>query len=198
MTNTAGKSWEKFLNPETLKLNLIAISLFITAYELFSDRIIEKPQIFFSNGLDEIGATIDEAYQSEVLTKSKSKLYASLIWLKEMEAIEPADIAIFDSIRQYRNELAHEPMTFLTSADRDFDPTRFRDLVKLLEKIEKWWVINYELSIDPGMLPSGANPDDIILGAIWSLQLMLEIALGTEPDEGFYFKKFSELIREHK
>ena len=186
------ESWEKFLHPETLKNNLIAISLFITAFEMFKDRVVEKPETFFTNGFDEDGLIVDERYKSEVLALSKSKLYASLLWLKKMEAIEQADIVIFDSIRQHRNEVAHEPMEFLASSERNFDSSKFGDLIELLAKIEKWWFVNFELSIDPDMLPEGANPDEVVPGPIWSLQLMLDIALGNEPEEGYYFKVFKQ------
>ena len=189
MANT-DKSWEKFLNPETLKGNLIAISLFITAYEQFKSSVIEKPEAFFCNGFDPAGLQLDEAYQSEVLSKSKSKLYASLLWLKELGAIEQSDIDAFDSVRRHRNELAHEPLAFIATHGKDFDFTKFQELIDLLRKIEKWWLINFELGVDPEMLPEGANPDDVIPGPIWSLQLLLDIALGNEPSEGFYYQEF--------
>ena len=189
---TSDESWEKFLHPETLKSNLIAISLFITAFEMFKDRVIEKPETFFTNGFAEKGLIVDEQYKTDVLARSKSKLYASLLWLKEMDAIEQTDIAIFDSIRQHRNEVAHEPMEFLASAKRNFDSSKFRDLITLLTKIEKWWFVNFELSIDPDMLPEGANSDEVIPGPLWSLQLMLDIALGNEPEEGYYYKAFRQ------
>jgi len=188
----SNESWEKFLHPETLKNNLIAISLFITAFEMFKDRIVEKPEAFFTNGFDEDGFIIDERYKTEVLALSKSKLYASLLWLKKMEAIGLTDIVIFDSIRQHRNEVAHEPMVFLANAKRNFDFSKFRDLITLLTKIEKWWFLNFELSIDPDMLPEGANPDEVIPGPIWSLQLMLDIALGNELEQGYYYKVFAQ------
>lgn len=189
---TSDESWGKFLHPETLKGNLIAISLFITAFEMFKDSVIAKPETFFTNGFDESGRIVDEQYKTDVLARSKSKLYASLLWLKEMDAIEQADIAIFDSIRQHRNEVAHEPMEFLASAKRNFDSSKFQDLITLLSKIEKWWFVNFELSIDPDMLPVGANSDEVISGPIWSLQLMLDIALGNEPEEGYYYKAFRQ------
>ncbi len=188
----ANKLWEKFLNPETLKNNLIAISLFVTAFEMFKDRVIEKPEGFFTNGFSEGSLIVDEQYKTDVLALSKSKIYASLLWLKKMGAIEQTDIAIFDAIRKHRNEVAHEPMEFLANAKRNFDSSKFRDLITLLEKIEKWWFVNFELSIDPDILPEGANPDEVISGPIWSLQLMLDIALGNEPQEGFYYKAFKE------
>jgi len=191
------ESWKKFLHPETLKNNLIAISLFITAFEVFKDRVIEKPETFFCNGingLDGISLIIEEEYKTEVLSRSKSKLYASLLWLQKMNAIEQMDIDIFDSIRQHRNEVAHEPMEFLTSAKRNFDTSKFQDLIALLSKIEKWWFMNFELSIDPDILPEGANPEEVVSGPIWSLQLMFNIALGNEPKEGFYYKTFMKIV----
>lgn len=190
--NAADESWEKFLHPETLKNNLIAISLFITAFEMFKDRVVEKPETFFTNGFDEKGFIVDERYKTDVLARSTSKLYASLLWLEEMDAIEQTDIAIFDSIRQHRNEVAHEPMEFLASAKRNFDSSKFQDLIMLLAKIEKWWFVNFELSIDPDMLPEGANLDEVVPGPIWSLQLMLDIALGNEPEQGYYYNAFKQ------
>lgn len=184
------KSWGKFLHPETLRTNLIAISLFITAYETFKARVIEKPATFFCDGFDEHGPILGESYRSEVLSKNKSKLYASLLWIKEQGGVDQSDIDLFDSIRIHRNELAHEPLAFLASHGRDLDTSTFQLLVALLTKIEKWWVVYFELAINPEMLPDGANPDEIIPGPIWSLQLLLDVALGNEPEEGYYYRAF--------
>lgn len=98
---------------------------------MFKNSVVEKPETFFTNGFNEGGLIVDERYKTEVLVLSKSKLYASLLWLKKMEAIEQKDIAIFDSIRQYRNEVAHEPMGFLASAKCNLDSSKFRDLIIL-------------------------------------------------------------------
>lgn len=186
------KSWEKFLHPETLRTNLIATSLFITAYETFKARVVEKPAAFFCNGFDEHGPILCESYRSEVLTKNKSKLYASLLWLKEKGGIDQSDIEDFDSIRRHRNELAHEPLAFLASHERNLDVSKFQLLVALLAKIEKWWIVYFELPINPEMLPDGGSPDEIIPGPIWSLQLLLDIALGNEPEEGYYYHAFMQ------
>ena len=190
--NTTEKSWEKFLHPGTLRTNLIAISLFITAFETFKARVIEKPETFFSDGFDEHGLTLGEAYRSEVLSKSKSKLYASLLWLKEQGGIDQSDLEAFDSIRIHRNELTHDPLPFLANHERDFDISKFQTLIALLAKIEKWWVVYFELTINPEILPDGADPDEIIPGPVWSLQLLLDIALGNEPEEGYYYNAFMQ------
>lgn len=190
--NESRKSWEKFLHPESLKGNLIAISLFISAFEMFKDRVIEKPETFFSDGFDQNGLIIGEQYKSEVLSKSKSLLYASLLWFKEMGAVDDKDIEKFDAIRKHRNEVTHELLSFLSDAKRNLDVEKFQELIALLSKIEKWWLINFEMAIDPDMVPNDVDPDEVIAGPIWSLQLMLDIALGNEPEEGYYYNEFTK------
>ena len=188
----AHDSWEKFLNPKVLKGNLISISIFIAAYEMFKDAVIEKPEVFFSNGFDQNGLIMDEKYKTDVLSLSKNKLYASLLWFKEMEAINQSDIDAFDSIRKHRNEVAHELMDFLANSKRNFNASIFKELINLLKKIETWWFINFEAGINPDILPEGTDPSEVASGPIWSLQLMLDIALGNEPEEGYYHKAYNE------
>ncbi len=173
-----------------LRANLIAISLFITAFETFKTCVIAKPEAFFFDGFDENGPILGKSYQSKVLSKNKNRLYASLLWLKEQGGIDQSDVDAFDSIRIHRNELAHEPLAFLASHNRDFDALKFHALVALLTKIEKWWFIYFELAINPEMLPDGADPCEVIPGPVWSLQLLLDIALGNEPEEGYYYSAF--------
>jgi len=171
---------------------LIAVALFISAFEMFKRRVIEKPETFFTDGFDQNGLIVDERYKTDVLSKSKSRLYASLLWFKEMGAIDNADIQIFDTIRKHRNEVVHELMDFLSNAKRNLDPNIFQNLVALLAKVEKWWLINFEMAINPDMVPDSVNEEDVIPGPIWSLRLMLDIALGNEPEEGYYFKAFKK------
>jgi len=186
------KSWEKFLHPESLRGNLIAISLFIAAFEMFKDRVLEKPKTFFSDGFNQNGQIINKKYKSEVLSKSKSSLYASLLWFKEMGAIDGTDIETFDNIRKHRNEVTHELLSFISDAKKNLDVEKFQKLVGLLSKIEKWWIINFELAIDPDIAPDNVDPDGVIPGPILGLQLMLDIALGNEPEEGYYYHEFTK------
>ncbi len=189
---TSTESWEKFLHPDTLKSNLLAISLFITAFENFKESVISKPISFFCNGFDENGYIVDKEHETAVLSLAKNKLSATLLWLKELEAIDHSDITKFNGIRKHRNEVAHETMAFLADADRDFDVTKFHDLIELFKKIETWWLIYFEASINPDLLPEGTDPNEVVSSSIWSLQLMLDIALGNEPEAGYYLKAFKE------
>ena len=131
-------SWNKFLHPETLRGNLLVISLYIAAYELFKTSIIEKPETFYSTGFNKDGIIISDKYKIEVLALSKSRLYASLLWLKEMGAIDNSDIETFDGIRKHRNEVTHELVDFLANNNRNFDYSKFQALIELLGRIERW------------------------------------------------------------
>ena len=190
MSKESDSSWEKFPHPETLRGNLIAISLFISAFEMFKNSVIEKPDTFFTNGFDQSGFILEDHYNLKVLSKNKNRLYASLLWFKEMGAVDDADIAAFDAIRKHRNEVTHEILAFLAHDKRNLDVTKVESLIILLDIIEKWWLVNFEMAIDPDMVPIEVNIDYVIPGPIWSLRLMLDIALGNEPDEGYYYNAF--------
>ena len=74
------------------------------------------------------------------------------------------------------------------------DTTKFQALLALLLKIEKWWFINFEAAINPEMFPKDSDPNDVIPGVILTFQLMLDIALGNEPEgEGYYYNVVNKL-----
>jgi hypothetical protein len=106
-------SWERFLNPDALRTNLIVASLYITAFEMLKESIIERPREFFSEGYDKNGIIVGEKYNQEVLSLNKSPLYASLFWFKDMNAIDNNDIKIFDKIRKCRNDITHEIVNYI-------------------------------------------------------------------------------------
>ena len=114
--NDVNESWRKLLTSRTLKSNLISISLFLTAFEMFKERVVGLPKTFFMDINKSDGYTINEQYKKDVLSKNNSRVYASLLWLKELGAIDQADIDNFDEIREHRNELAHNPLSFIADA----------------------------------------------------------------------------------
>jgi hypothetical protein len=48
-------SWERVLQTETLRTNIITASVFIVAYEMLVDSIVGKIRDFYSIGFDEDG-----------------------------------------------------------------------------------------------------------------------------------------------
>lgn len=187
-------SWERFLHPETLRGNLISFSLFITVFEFFRERVVEMPKEIFSSG-KELSISAKEDYKREVLLldKEKNALTASMLWFKKFEAIDNQDFEDFRCIRKYRNELVHRAINYVIHSGNNLDESKFVKLVCLFSKIEKWWIINFEIAIDPGL--KGSDSESIIPGSMMALQVMLDIALGNEKEEGYYYR---EIILESK
>lgn len=99
-------SWESFLNPTILRPRLITASLYIAAFELLKAAIIDGIRSLYISGFDQNGIQVSPEYQSDVLVKNASPLYASLEWLKEADAINEDDVAVCEMVKNLRNEIA--------------------------------------------------------------------------------------------
>ncbi|SRR5690554_293486 len=183
-------SWERALHPETLKTNIITASIFSMAFEMLKSSIIEKIEGFFTNGFDENGMIVSPEYKEKVLSLNRSPLYASLKWLQDMHAIDDKDLERFEHIKRCRNTLAHEMLTFASSGV-DFDVAEaFEEMVGLLRKIEIWWFENLEMAIDPDAYPEDLDLEQVIPGPVWSLQMLIDVALGPEEEARKYYDHF--------
>tara|TARA_B100002049_G_scaffold121749_1_gene89940 strand:- start:2265 stop:2858 length:594 start_codon:yes stop_codon:yes gene_type:complete len=183
-------SWERALHPETLKTNIITASIFSMAFEMLKSSIIEKIEVFFTNGFDENGMIVSPEYKEKVLSLNRSPLYASLKWLQDMNAIDDKDLERFEHIKKCRNTLAHEMLTFASSGV-DFDVAEaFDEMIGLLRKIEIWWFENFEMAIDPEAYPEDLDLEQVIPGPVWSLQMLIDVALGPEEEARKYYAHF--------
>lgn len=197
------ESWERFLNPDELRPTLILLSIYISTFEILKDSIISRIKDFYFGGFDKNGEIINPTYQLEVLAKNKSPLYASLLWLKDAEAITDDDIEIFEKVKKQRNDIAHQMFHMLSDGlSKDFSD-RFNEMTSLLDKIEKWWIINVDLSLGP---PIAINPDGklvemdvdmdnldidgIIPGPIAGLRILIDVAIGPDEQSRYYFNEF--------
>lgn len=189
MTDSSNQ-WEDFLNPEILKTRLISASIYLAAFEVLKDSIVGRIETFFSDGFGPQGHVFSTEYEVEIKSKHKSKVRASLEWLKEQEAITDEDIEAFDKIRQSRNEVAHEMPKFLGGENSVNFVQQFDLMVALLRKIEVWWIVNLELAINPDLHDAEIDEGGIIPGALLTLQLMLDIALGDPEKASYYYDEF--------
>lgn len=172
--------WEQFLSPKIMHERLILTSLYITAYEILKESIIDRIRSFYMVSWSIEDETIDEEYKTEVLSLNKSVLYASLSWLSAREAIDQNDLDIFEEIKKLRNSLAHN-LPKLVLQGVDFKVTdHFEKLLELLRKIEIWWVMEVEISTDPDFDGKYIDVEKIVPGSILMIQMMLEVLSGNE------------------
>lgn len=188
MTPNVKRSWEDFLNPQALRPRLIAASIYIAVFEALKDAVVSRIRDFFLTGFDDSGDKIDPKYASDVLTRNKSPVYASLDWLKWMGAISAADVESFNRVKACRNTLAHELLSTLGSEGLPvgFDE-RFAEMVVLLRKIEFWWITNVDIPTNPDFDGQEVDEEAIVPGRIMAIQLLCEIALGDEERSHYYY-----------
>lgn len=194
MNNENQAKWERFLDPDVLRPNLILASIYIAAFEILKNSIVERLRDFYVYGIDLNGLIIMPTYREEVLAKDKSPTYASLKWLKESKVITDDDIEKFNKAKECRNLLAHEIMKMLMSGlPQDF-AERFSDMAALLEKIEKWWIINFEIPIDLDLVNNleKYDLDGIVPGPIMGLKMLVDIALGSNETANYYINEFKK------
>lgn len=53
-----------------------------------------------------------------------------------------------------------------------------------------WWLENLEVAIGPEANPENLNPDEVVPGPIWSLQMQIDIAFGPEDEKRKYYGHF--------
>jgi hypothetical protein len=170
--------WERFLDPDVVRPSLFLATMFITAFEILKDSIVEDVRSFYTDGVDERGPTLSDEYQSIVLSKNKSPLYASLQWLRENDAIDDEDLTTFEKLKGTRNQLAHQLFAVVTGQVESAHETQFEELVALLRKIGAWWVVNVEIQTNPEFDGEEIDEAGIVPSSVLSLQMLIQVASG--------------------
>jgi hypothetical protein len=172
----AQQSWAKFLTPDVLRHNLILCSLYLAAYEILKTSVIDHPKSFFSDwSLD--GRRLGQDYGKYVSALNpKDQFYASCLWLKQNGALNDDDLAELERIRKHRNAIAHELPSFISNVDYEVDLERLRSVKRLVEKIERWWIREVEISTNPAYDGVEVKDEDITPGTVIALDLIMELA----------------------
>lgn len=170
--------WERSLDPDVVRPSLFMATMFITTFEILKKSIVDRIRDFYSIGWSEEGSTVSPTYEAKVLQRNKSVVYASLNWLHENQVINDADLKTFEQLKKTRNLVAHQLFEVVTGQTDSNHTDQFDTLVKLLRKIEVWWVVNLEIATDPDYADEEIDEEGIVPGAILSLQMLLEVVGG--------------------
>jgi hypothetical protein len=175
---TTSERWERFLDPDAVRPSLFLATMFITTFEILKNSVVDHLRNFYTNGWDESGPNISSEYQSKVISRNKSVLYASLEWLHESGAISSKDLEKYERLKKTRNLLAHQLFEAVTGQVESKHEAQFEELVELLRKVEVWWVVNLEIATNPDFDGQEIDEEGIVPGSILSLQMLIEVASG--------------------
>lgn len=186
MTNNikVDNQWKNLLDVDVLKNSIAVISLFIMVYELLEDSIISKPKDYYT--IIEYDKKAQQEYKEKVLSlydkdayhelpSNRRDLISSLIWFKNFGAIDDVDIQIFAKSKCLRNKLTHEMLPSIADGAEKI-VEQFAQMYDLFCKIEKWWIVEYEIPIDPD-IPELSNDDknNVLSGNMIVLEVIMDI-----------------------
>ncbi len=168
MNDKSDSDWSKFFNAKGVKKNLIETSLFLAFYEIMKSIIIDRIFMFYSDHYQEGKWGMSEKYKELILAKKyKGKantFLASCDWLLESNAISSSDLEEILRIKDERNRIAHNLQKFLIDSDFVLNPNYINSIREISLKIEKWWIIEFEIPINPDFDGVDIDYDGIIPG----------------------------------
>jgi hypothetical protein len=68
-------------------------------------------------------------------------------------------------------------------------------MIAILDKIEKWWIVNVDIATDPKFDSERVEESNIIPGPIMALRVLMDVALGSEEDARKHLDEFRRLTR---
>jgi hypothetical protein len=77
-------------------------------------------------------------------------------------------------------------------------PERFAEMIALVDKIERWWIVNVEIATNPDFDGKEIDEDGIVPGTMMVLQLMMEIGLGSDQQAKSYLDEFRKRTRQDR
>lgn len=99
--------------------------------------------------------------------------------MREHDVLDEEGLATFKRLNNTRNLLAHELFSVVTGQVESAHEAKFDALVGLLHKIGVWWIVNFEIPINPYYDEQEINREGIVPGAILSLQMLIQVASGS-------------------
>ena len=148
MKSTAD-AWEKFLNPQSLKQNLISASVFLVAYEMLKQALIDQLRGFFTVSMAANGEwEIDEDYRQKVLSLDKKEMIACAKWFRDSGALNDDDLLIIKELADHRNIIAHE-LPAIIGSQKEVSLIHLRCIYAITSKIDNWWIREIEIPTNP-------------------------------------------------
>lgn len=180
----------KLFNTDLVKSNLAISSLMITGYEVLQSTVINKIKSFMCMESEIVDGELVLIESTDYLSIKNEKhpelggrknIYvASCKWLLEQECISPMDYEMLQEVRKYRNELAHKLPNFIIDDSFVIDIKNFDKIQYLIGHIEKWWILTFEVPVNPDYDNIEVTKEDVTSGIIilmQHLESMMEVEI---------------------
>lgn len=184
--------WKNILDEDILKININFAAVFVMNYECLKEFVIEQVRSFYSEHFymdgDSIVCEESDTYKKQVRNLDKNLENASLKWFMDAEAITQEDYDIYQNIRKRRNDITHELLKNLNVGFGEEDAQLFADMLRIYNKLDKWWINEIEIPTSADDIPEDYDRDGVCGGQALMLSIINEIVFGNERD------KYKELL----
>ncbi len=145
------------MKEEELTQALTYAGFTLVVFELVKSMIVEPIKAFYSDMTFGEGLPF-KSYEEDVLSRHKNQFEACLLYLRDfMEVIDSDDVLTIQTLRKYRNELAHNLPDLLPKLD-------IEHYLPLLEKTDK---ALFKLSNHRAFMEIGSDPEFQNKGINW-------------------------------
>jgi hypothetical protein len=161
---------ERLLSKEVIKENLAKAGLYVIAYEMVKNSIVERPK-----GFSTMSGEGDGCYREIVLSKHGNPFIASCRWFQDEGAITEQDIAELLEFREVRNRIVHELPNVLLEPQLQVDASKLAKLYTLLCKIDQWWITHFEIPCNEDFDGEDVDELEIQSGSIQFLAHVIRV-----------------------
>jgi hypothetical protein len=161
---------ERLLNKDVLKDNLAKAGVYSVGWEFLQYSLIQRPKRFFTMARES-----DDYYKAEVLSRHEnSPLIASCLWFKQRGVLTDADISDIRQLRKHRTDIAHQMLTVLLNTEVQVDEGKLAKLVSLLGKVDRWWLLEFEIPANEEFDGQEIDPQKVRSGQMDTLWLLIQ------------------------
>lgn len=187
-------NWKNILDQNVLKTNINFATVFVMNYECLKEFVIEQIRAFYSQHIymecDKIVCEESKTYKEKVRVLDKNLENASLKWFIDAGAITQEDYDTYQKIHRKRNDITHELLKNLNDGFCEEDTQLFADMLRIYNKLDKWWVNEIEIPTSANNILENYDRDGVCGGQALILSIINEIVFGNEGD------KYKELLNE--
>ena len=147
----------EMMDQNELRAKLLATSIVLSAYEIIKEMVVRRTKFLFLVGFGFGGDKYSDEYRLDVLSRHESALISSAKYLAEhYQAITLDDVDFLISLRDTRNNIAHE----LPSVLVDYEYADLEDVIKrtreLVFKLDNFWIY-IDIGSDPAHIGTDWN-----------------------------------------
>lgn len=122
---------DRKLAAPAIRASLQRAGIFLTGWELLKDDIEDRVRSFFELK----PGTVDPRYETDVLSRDKHRLQASVLWLVEQGALTPSQGECVQAIREHRNEIAHGLARLLVDPNHEINTKLLEEMAVIIQAV---------------------------------------------------------------